>query len=130
MVAQFQSSQRDWTAIYMKQRPRKCTLLVSAFRRLKHHSFLTAFRTNKQLPVNPRNTSYDFVDRPGETLLDDANEDIVCRWLAEEGIGLPHHRNSDYHRRHRNNARAGLPVLVRKQVRDDGWETSELPARV
>lgn len=80
-----------------------------------NHSFCTAFPSNKQSPINPRNTSYDYIDRPGESLLDDANEDIVCRWLAEDGIGMPHHRDSDYHRRHKNNAQIGLPIRARKQ---------------
>lgn len=93
--------------------------------------WVPAFRSNKQLPVNPRNTSYDFVDRPGERLLDDANEEIVCRWLAEDGVGLPHHRDSDYHRRHRNNARVGLPELARRQADAEHWSPEEqLPARI
>lgn len=77
----------------------------------------TAFRNDKQIGVNPRNTSYDYIDRPGESLLDDANEDIVNRWFAEEGVGMPHHRQSEFHRIHQKNARIGLPW---QGAREDG----------
>jgi hypothetical protein len=68
-----------------------------------------AFSPNKQAPLNPRNTSYDYIERPGESLLDDANEDIVERWLKESGVNMPHHRDSAYHERHGKNARVGVP---------------------
>lgn len=79
-----------------------------------------AFHPNKQHPVNPRNTSYDYVERPGEGLLDDGNEDIVCRWLAEDGVGLPHHRDSVYQQQHKGKARMGLPERA-KRMAEEAW---------
>ncbi|KAI5120030.1 hypothetical protein M0805_004659 [Coniferiporia weirii] len=99
-------TQSDWTAIFMKGRP--------------------PFLPNKQHPVNPRNTSYDVIERPGENLLDDANEDIVCRWLAEDGVGLPHHRASDFYQRHRNNARVGLPERAQRMEEEAQREMGEV----
>jgi len=101
-------SQNEWIAINMKQRP--------------------PFRNDKQVAINPRNTSYDYADRPGEGLLSDANEDIVNRWFAEDGIGMPHHRDSEYHRRHRDNARVGLPYRASRRV-EESWEEEPLGPR-
>ncbi|THG99440.1 hypothetical protein EW145_g7268 [Phellinidium pouzarii] len=106
-------TQLMWAEIFLKQRP--------------------PFQPNKQHPVNPRNTSYDVIERPGESLLDDANEDIVCRWLAQNGMGLPHHRASVFHQRHRNNARVGLPERSKRTEKtwqdptagDSAWSKSE-----
>lgn len=85
---------------------------------------ILAFCNDKQTPINPRNTSYDYIDRPGESLLDDANEDIVARWLKEEGVGMPHHRDSEYHRQHGKNARVGLPhraAAARREAEEQEW---------
>ena len=58
-------------------------------------TFPTAFGNPKPVGVNPRNTSYDFVERPGEHGLPEANLAIVERWFVEEGVGMPHHKDEN-----------------------------------
>lgn len=70
---------------------------------------LLAFMPNRQAPVNPRNTSYEVIERPGERLLEDADEEVVNLWLEEGGVRLKHHRASEFHRTHGRNARLGIP---------------------
>lgn len=86
-------SQRDWTSIFSKARP--------------------PFLPNRQAPINPRNTSYEFVERPGERLLDDADEDNVNQWLTENGgIKLVHHRASEFHQKHGKKAQLGTGMGI------------------
>ena len=59
--------------------------------------------------MNPRNTTYTYLERPGENLLDDANEDIVARWLIDEGVSVPHHRQSEFWSTYAQHTRIGLP---------------------
>ncbi|TDL19440.1 kinase-like protein [Rickenella mellea] len=101
----FQES--DWAATSRQERP--------------------PFRPNKHMGINPRNTSYDYIERPGESLLQDANEDIVERWFAEEGVSMPHHKHSGFHRIHQKNARVGVPVPNARRLEHLRNEMSDAP---
>ena len=77
-----------------------------------------AFRPDKQTGIDPSNNNYEFSARPGESILDDANEDIVNKWFTDLGVNVPHHRLSDSHKFHGKNARVGLPYQPAPQYSD------------
>ena len=82
------------------------------------HTTPPAFRPDKQTGIDPHNNSYHFSARPGESILDDANEDIVNTWLMDLGVNVPHHRQSESHKFHGKNARLGLPYQPVPQYRE------------
>lgn len=62
--------------------------------------------------------------------MEDADPEIVCRWLEADGIRVPHHRASASYRRQKQNARLGLPgqTIRNQKMREDWWRIKQ-PSR-